>query len=247
MELGDLLLEVKQLVGHGRFTPWVANNCAFSLRSAQDYMRAANLRGVIQDETRRPASLVALLEAFATPKATRKTADAVEQEAADARAQNREITYTVEDRPDVVVNAVGYVDDPDEQQAGDAAHNAALDAFADDDWDSNAPGPRGPPAGNPNASPPDPYDGTLGGALMKAELMIIASEATKIFETLKKNLKKLDQIMASNLNSAFAGYDDLIETYVRIAKIAQSSLNCFAVARPDRFEVLEGSVDKAAE
>src|SRR4051794_5014264 len=38
---GELLLEVKGLVGHGRWLPWLAENFPASVRTAQGYMRLA--------------------------------------------------------------------------------------------------------------------------------------------------------------------------------------------------------------
>ena len=43
--IGALLIEAKGLVGHGEWAQWIADNCGFSLRSAQAYMRLAENRG----------------------------------------------------------------------------------------------------------------------------------------------------------------------------------------------------------
>lgn len=39
---GQALLEVKSRLNHGEFLPWVAANCHFSQRTANDYMQLAN-------------------------------------------------------------------------------------------------------------------------------------------------------------------------------------------------------------
>lgn len=39
--IGDLLLEAKKLIGFGNWLGWCSNNCAFSERTAQNYMRLA--------------------------------------------------------------------------------------------------------------------------------------------------------------------------------------------------------------
>jgi hypothetical protein len=41
--IGRALIEVKKILRHGAFGTWVKSNCGFSLRSAQNYMRAARL------------------------------------------------------------------------------------------------------------------------------------------------------------------------------------------------------------
>jgi hypothetical protein len=53
IEIGNILVEVKKSLGHGEFLPWVANNCDFRIRMAQNYMRlsenaqrVAHLEGV---------------------------------------------------------------------------------------------------------------------------------------------------------------------------------------------------------
>jgi hypothetical protein len=41
LEAGKLLLEAKELLGHGQFLPWIKENCQLSERTAQRYMRIA--------------------------------------------------------------------------------------------------------------------------------------------------------------------------------------------------------------
>jgi Protein of unknown function (DUF3102) len=41
---GTLLKEAKDKVGHGKFLPWLAENCELSERSAENYMKIANNR-----------------------------------------------------------------------------------------------------------------------------------------------------------------------------------------------------------
>ena len=45
MRAGELLVEVKASLEHGEFSEWVLNNCEFSLRTAQNYMRFYINRG----------------------------------------------------------------------------------------------------------------------------------------------------------------------------------------------------------
>jgi len=47
MRAGELLLEVKRSIEHGQFSEWVLNNCSFSLRTAQNYMRFYTQRKVL--------------------------------------------------------------------------------------------------------------------------------------------------------------------------------------------------------
>jgi Protein of unknown function (DUF3102) len=48
MAAGDALIEAKAQVPHGRWLPWLADNCDLSERSAQLYMRIANNRNAIE-------------------------------------------------------------------------------------------------------------------------------------------------------------------------------------------------------
>lgn len=45
---GDMLMEAKSLVGHGRWLPWLADNCAIPKRTAQLHMRLAKHREWIE-------------------------------------------------------------------------------------------------------------------------------------------------------------------------------------------------------
>lgn len=79
-EVGKLLNEAKELVKHGEWGSWIADNCQFSERTAQQYMRVASglpeltKSATVADLTYREA--VALL---AEPKEETKTLTAAEQ------------------------------------------------------------------------------------------------------------------------------------------------------------------------
>jgi ABC-type sulfate/molybdate transport systems ATPase subunit len=49
LKVGFLLSEAKAEVGHGNWLPWVAENCAFSMRTAQTYMRIAKNRDRVEE------------------------------------------------------------------------------------------------------------------------------------------------------------------------------------------------------
>jgi hypothetical protein len=49
LRAGDLLTEAKAEAGHGNWTAWVEENCEFSMRTAQVYMRIANNRGAVEE------------------------------------------------------------------------------------------------------------------------------------------------------------------------------------------------------
>ena len=54
---GELLIEAKALVKHGRWLPWLAENCGFSERTAQLYMRCARNKAAIEANTQCVADL----------------------------------------------------------------------------------------------------------------------------------------------------------------------------------------------
>ena len=43
VEICRELIAAKRVLGHGRFTAWVGAECGFSIRTAQNYMKAAKL------------------------------------------------------------------------------------------------------------------------------------------------------------------------------------------------------------
>jgi hypothetical protein len=57
MRAGEMLLEAKALVGHGKWLPWLREHCEMSERTAQLYMRFARKRDVVEAEKRNVADL----------------------------------------------------------------------------------------------------------------------------------------------------------------------------------------------
>ena len=56
LRAGDLLNEAKAEAGHGNWTAWVEENCEFSMRTAQVYMRIANNRDRVEASLKNAAS-----------------------------------------------------------------------------------------------------------------------------------------------------------------------------------------------
>ena len=57
LECGRLLLEAKKQVGHGAWLPWLAENCKFSKRTAQAYMRVSSQYPRLNGKAQRVALL----------------------------------------------------------------------------------------------------------------------------------------------------------------------------------------------
>jgi hypothetical protein len=71
LKVGELLLEVKTTIDHGRFNPWIKDNCDFSDRMARAYMQVARqFPGLPYEERQRVAdmSLRGVLKLFASPE-----------------------------------------------------------------------------------------------------------------------------------------------------------------------------------
>ena len=67
---GELLLEAKRAVGHGRWLPWLAENTGIGARQAQNYMRVAQHRDVVlAANTQSTAHLSAAVALLAEPRA----------------------------------------------------------------------------------------------------------------------------------------------------------------------------------
>jgi hypothetical protein len=63
---GELLLQAKDKVGHGRWTDWLPNHCDLSERTAQAYMRLA--RNKVNPQLSADLTIDAALKALAEPK-----------------------------------------------------------------------------------------------------------------------------------------------------------------------------------
>jgi hypothetical protein len=62
---GELLIEAKAQLDHGRWLPWLRDHCTISERSAQLYMRVAKSRTEIEDQIRNGVADLSLNEAAA--------------------------------------------------------------------------------------------------------------------------------------------------------------------------------------
>jgi len=62
---GELLIEAKDQVPHGRWLPWLRDHCTISERTAQLYMRVAKNRADIEDQMRNDVADLTLSEAAA--------------------------------------------------------------------------------------------------------------------------------------------------------------------------------------
>jgi hypothetical protein len=62
---GELLIEAKGQLGHGRWLPWLRDYCTISERTAQLYMRVANNRAEIENQMRSGVADLSLNEVAA--------------------------------------------------------------------------------------------------------------------------------------------------------------------------------------
>ena len=70
---GELLLEAKRAVGHGRWLPWLAENTGIGARQAQNYMRVAQHRDVVLgSNTQSTSHLSAAVALLAEPRDARQ-------------------------------------------------------------------------------------------------------------------------------------------------------------------------------
>src|SRR5262249_55563185 len=59
IEIGDLLKQAKDRVGHGNFEAWVNDHCSFSYRSARRYMKLSDDRPKLEEQLKQEAGKVA--------------------------------------------------------------------------------------------------------------------------------------------------------------------------------------------
>jgi hypothetical protein len=62
---GELLIEAKGQLGHGRWLPWLRDHCTISERTAQLYMRVAKSRAEVENQMRNDVADLTLNEAAA--------------------------------------------------------------------------------------------------------------------------------------------------------------------------------------
>jgi hypothetical protein len=62
---GELLVEAKEQLGHGRWLPWLRDHCTMSERTAQLYMRVAKNRAEVEAQMRNGVADLSLNEAAA--------------------------------------------------------------------------------------------------------------------------------------------------------------------------------------
>ena len=117
LRVGQLLLQVKEHLGHGPFTGWVESRCPFSVESARAYMRVARNGAIVEEGSKRQfatgLTLTDVLKRLAKPRA-KKTAS--EGGGAD--------TSTNSARPEPDAPAQVDAGGPDED-AGEATADAA--------------------------------------------------------------------------------------------------------------------------
>lgn len=59
IEVGELLKQAKDRVGHGNFEAWVNDHCQFSYRSARRYMKLADVRPKLEEQLKLEAPKMA--------------------------------------------------------------------------------------------------------------------------------------------------------------------------------------------
>jgi hypothetical protein len=77
MEIGKLLLEQKEQIGHGEWIPWVEKNLRFGVREVQRYCRIWNQRAVLNKGVSNATTLspLRMLEQIAEPREAAPRAD----------------------------------------------------------------------------------------------------------------------------------------------------------------------------
>ena len=101
---GEKLLRVKEIVGHGQWIDWVEENCDFSARTAQQYVRIARRCRDLGENAQLPAHLTieAVLEVFALPHSALANGSTAVADYLDAGAESdqRQLGAHDEDRTD---------------------------------------------------------------------------------------------------------------------------------------------------
>jgi hypothetical protein len=138
-ETGDLLIQLKYVIGHGNWQTWVKAHCGISGRTACDYMNIAENWTIIEpliNPKRRPAavlSLKSILRHLAKRRAARNTGESAHADTC-ATASRSEPDQQAEADPDDdpakatsenTADAAGAEDRPDRSESAEARQEAA--------------------------------------------------------------------------------------------------------------------------
>jgi hypothetical protein len=140
-ETGDLLIQLKSMIVHGNWQPWVKVHCGISRRTACDYMNIAENWTIIEpliDPKRRPAavlSLKSILRHLAKRRAARDTGESGHSDtgATSCRSEpDQQADADPDDDPanasaENTANAAGAEDRPDRSESAEARRNADHD------------------------------------------------------------------------------------------------------------------------
>jgi hypothetical protein len=137
-ETGDLLIQLKSVIGHGKWQTWVMAHCGISRRTACDYMTIAENWTIIEpliNPKRRPAAVLSvksILRQLAKRRAARDTGESGHSDTG-ATASRSEPDQQAEADPDDdptkataenPTNAAGAEDRPDRSEAAKARREA---------------------------------------------------------------------------------------------------------------------------
>lgn len=95
IESGRLLIQVKQLVGHGKFLPWLHQNFSMSAKTANRFMSVAQLVDRFKLNEQMIKRLMALDLKILYELAAKSTPVSVQQEVLDLLGREREISYEI--------------------------------------------------------------------------------------------------------------------------------------------------------
>jgi hypothetical protein len=99
LKCGDLLVQAKKLAGHGNWEGWVHQQCDFSLRTAQAYMKLSRHREAVEAKAEDSAFLTidAALRLIDEEKTDAKKTITVERQ--ESTAKELTLSASKEDRP----------------------------------------------------------------------------------------------------------------------------------------------------
>ena len=137
LRVGELLLEARESVPHGSWLAWLEENCAFSARMAQNYMRLARKRDDLSSTDDAETATLSVRDAI------RQLAEELQDEASDERSvhfsSDSPEWYTPPEMIERVVAVLGSIDLDPCSNTGDpnvpaARHFTAIDDGLSRDW-----------------------------------------------------------------------------------------------------------------
>jgi Protein of unknown function (DUF3102) len=107
IKAGEALLEAKKALGHGKWLPWLSDNCAMSERTAQLYMRLAKRKAKLENRDVADLTIRGAIKAITDERTDAQKAFALQAENEALRLELEWLRELLESNPQLPV--LGFI------------------------------------------------------------------------------------------------------------------------------------------